>query len=77
MRPLEGFAGVRVKLGGRRFPFLVKVQRGKDGVWGERCCPPFSPASFLHFLVAKEFVCRQSHCCAEAADLFPTFAFPA
>lgn len=35
MRPLEGFAGVRVKLGRHQFPLLPKVQRGKGGMSGE------------------------------------------
>lgn len=76
MRPLEGFAGMRVKLGSHQFPFLMKVQQGKEGVWGERNCPPFSRASFLYFLVEKEGVCSQCHRCAEAADPIPAFPFP-
>lgn len=41
MRPLEGFAGGRVKLGRHQFPLLPKVQRGKGGMSGEGGCPPF------------------------------------
>lgn len=63
---MEGFAGVRVKLGSHCFSLV------KD----EGSCSPFPPASFWHFLGAKSF-CARCHCCAEAADPIPAFAFPA
>lgn len=70
---MEGFAGVRVKLGSHGFPLLVEVQWRQDGAKGAALLflvPPFD--TFL----GPRSVGAPCHCCAEAPDPIPAYFQP-
>lgn len=71
---MEGFAGVRVKLGSLCFPVLVEVQWGQDGVKGAVFLFLVPPSGTF---LGQKIVCAQCHCCAGAAEPIPAFTFAA
>lgn len=70
MRPLADLAGVR------DFPFLMEVQQGKEGAWGERSCPPFSRASVFAFSHGKRAHFQAVSLLNGSSGLHPSFQFP-